>query len=160
MKTKLSYWDLVEPVWERISIYDGPSVFHRQSSRAPKHTRNLFAAHWCQSEIRNGGFSQFFYNPTGVLAPEAVSAFKEIGMLKTSTLVQRAMRKLGTPYPRHRSKRIAALNRLDSDFEELSREFFKLTRSEAGGFGAAADTYARGGANKRLQPIARKPRSG
>ena len=69
-----SYWRLLEPIWDSVSIYDGPKTFLRQYRRLPRAVGHLFAAHWCQSEICNGGFHQFFGNSTGVLAPEAMEA--------------------------------------------------------------------------------------
>ena len=76
------YWRAVDPIWHSISIYDGPRVFLRQFGKVPVHLGLLLAAHWCRSEVFNGGFHQFFSNPTGVLAPEAVSGFKAIGLTK------------------------------------------------------------------------------
>ncbi|WP_164468170.1 DMP19 family protein [Caulobacter vibrioides] len=42
-------------------------------SAVPTPSKHLLATHWLQSEVHNGGFSQFFSNSTGVLAPEAVA---------------------------------------------------------------------------------------
>jgi hypothetical protein len=67
-----SYWDLVEPVWDEINIYDGPDVFLETFQKVPLKIGYLYAVHFCQSEVCNGGFGQFFFNSTGVLAPEAV----------------------------------------------------------------------------------------
>src|SRR5687767_13179443 len=67
MKPGQHYWSLVEPVWETISIYHTPDIFLTQFNSASLASRTLFAAHWCQSEVRNGGFHQFFGNSTGVL---------------------------------------------------------------------------------------------
>ena len=144
------YWNLVEPVWETISIYEGPDTFLAHYAAAPEVSRVLFAAHWCQSEVRNGGFGQFFFNTTGVLAPEAAAAFRTIGMVRTADLVDRAINVFKGPYPRERTARQKAMSDLDVKaapdapypFDELDPEFFDLIKTEAGGFGAAADRYA------------------
>lgn len=73
---RTSYWRLVEPIWDTVSIYHGPKAFLEQFEAAPEASRTLFAAHWCQSEIDNGGLYQFFCNSTGVLALEAAEAFR------------------------------------------------------------------------------------
>ncbi len=104
-----SYWDLVEPVWKKISIYDGPEAFLSQFRSFPAVPGNLFAAHWCQSEVRNGGLHQFFSNSTGVLAPEALSGFQAIGLTEWATILDEAMRFFGPSYPRDRETRIAVL---------------------------------------------------
>ncbi|WP_369973953.1 DUF4375 domain-containing protein [Polaromonas sp. SP1] len=52
-------------------------------------SRHLFAVHWCQSEICNGGFMQFFANSTGVLAPEvAFLQCKVVSVYGLFTLVR------------------------------------------------------------------------
>ena len=63
------YWSVVEPFSHTVSTYDGPGEFARQLRASPPKAGHLFAAHWCQSEVRNGGLHQFFSNSTGVLAP-------------------------------------------------------------------------------------------
>ena len=54
------YWHFVEPHWERVDIHNGGDAFLRDFTRTPEAARNLLAAHWCQSEVRNGGLNQFF----------------------------------------------------------------------------------------------------
>lgn len=60
----------------------------------------MFAGHFCQSEVCSGGFEQLFWNPTGVLAPEAVEGFREIGLPQLAALIESAIDLLGPPYPR------------------------------------------------------------
>ena len=74
---KKDYFDLIEPIWEQVSIYDGEAVFLRQFGAIAERQKHVLAAHWCQSEVCNGGFLQFFHNSTGVLCPEAVTGFSE-----------------------------------------------------------------------------------
>ncbi|MCW1885445.1 DMP19 family protein [Luteolibacter flavescens] len=146
------YWSLVEPLWDDISIYDAPDVFLRQYAEAPERARLLFAAHWAQSEFMNGGLGQFFSNPTGVLAPEAVEAFRAMGMRHCADLLAEAMAFFGDPYPRDRQTREAILERY---LEEQGGDAIPLLEQEnamavhieeeAGGFDDAADRYAAGG---------------
>lgn len=94
----------------------------------------LFAAHSCQSEVCNGGFQQFFGNSTGVLAPEAVEGFREIGQSQIAALIERAMSLIGTPYPRDREERQARLTQISrSSLDALDEMFYSLIESEAGG---------------------------
>lgn len=97
-----SYWDVVEPYWEAVDIYADPEEFLRTLAPVPSANALLLAAHWCQSEIRNGGFHQFFTNPTGVLAPEALDGFAAIGRPDLASLLREAMSYFGAPYPRER----------------------------------------------------------
>jgi Domain of unknown function (DUF4375) len=139
----MGYWTIVKPVWNVINIYDGPEVFRETYDSAPRNSALLFAAHFCQSEICNGGFGQFFWNSTGVLAPEAVEGFRTIGQQQIADLIEKAMSLLGSSYPRGRAERqkhLAAASKTSLD--SLDQMFYLLIESEAGGFKAAADRYA------------------
>lgn len=146
----MDYWDLIEPFWDEISIYDGPHVFLRQYAAAPRAAQVLFAAHWCESEVSNGGLAQLFDNSTGVLAPEAVTAFRAIGMPKAAAALERAMSVFGPEYPRERDVRQAVLvaarepgeRTAQRLFEEHDAAFYNHLEIENGGFQSAADAYA------------------
>jgi hypothetical protein len=137
------YWKIIEPIWNEINIYDGTEVFLDTYSKAPREAALLYAAHFCQSEICNGGFSQFFNNSAGVLAPEAVQGFRVIGQSGIATLIENAMLPLGTPYLRDRDQRQLALEGLPPQaFDNLDEQFFALIETEAGGFEVAANRFA------------------
>ena len=136
------YWSAVEPVWDAINIYEGPEIFLQTFSATPIVARLMFAAHFCQSEVCNGGFKQFFWNSTGVLAPEAVEGFRAIGQLDSAALVESAMDQIGTPYPRDREMRQERLSRIPEDaLDSLDERFIALIETEAGGFEQAASRY-------------------
>lgn len=145
-----TYWDIVEPIWKAIDIYHGPDIFMKTFSAVRREAGLLYAAHFCQSEVCNGGFLQFFGNSTGVLAPEAVAGFRAIGQPQVAALIVEAMAPLGSPYERERQRRNEILDSLPDDAYDriagaggdLNREFFDLIESEAGGFQAAANRYA------------------
>jgi hypothetical protein len=95
-----TYWDYIEPYWDVFDIYNGPQGFESSIHNAPRPAVLLYAAHFCQSEVHNGGFLQFFWNDTGVLAPEAVEGYSVIGMPTLASLLREAASVLGTQYPR------------------------------------------------------------
>ena len=143
------YWSLVKPVWDTIAIYDGGDHFLSDYANSPEVSKVLFAAHWCQSEVCSGGFHQFYSNPTAVLAPEAVDAFRKIGMPETAELVSQSMSWFDSPFPRDRAEREELLESHASEhpenpnpFDALDDPFFRLVETETGGFDAAANAYA------------------
>jgi hypothetical protein len=151
MSTDESYWTLLKPNWETIDIYQGPETFLRTLSEVRREVGLLFAAHWCKYEVCNGGLRQFFGNSTGVLAPEAVEGFRALEQTQIAELVTEAMGLLGQPYERERRRRNDLLDLLPDDtydriarpFGDLNQKFYGLIRSEAGGFEAAANRYAK-----------------
>jgi hypothetical protein len=146
----MGYWELVEPVWETISIYDGPAVYLDGMRAVPEYVGLLFGAHWAYHETGNGGFSQFFRNSTGIVAPEAVRGFRAIGQSSTADVLERAMRQFGRVYPRDREERQALMNTGDDpntyvpdrSFDALDEQMWPLIEEESGGFEAAADRFA------------------
>jgi hypothetical protein len=164
-----SYWDILEPHWSDLGNYTDASDWLRIMEVFPQPIILLYAAHFSQSEICNGGFLQFFQNSSGVFAPEAVEGYRAIGMPHLADVVSRAMSSLGSEYPRDRQRRWDALQiaskrtpeELETirknakhpataerqasqppSFDELEAQFFQLIRSEGGGFDSAADAYA------------------
>src|SRR5438105_3105405 len=93
------YWSLVKPIWRSVRVYSPPDEFLAQFAGLRPEVGHLFAAHWCQSEVRNGGLHQFFSNSTGVLAPEALVGFRAIGITEWADIVAEAMRFFGESYP-------------------------------------------------------------
>jgi clan AA aspartic protease len=146
-----AYWRLVQPFWNSISIYDGPEVFLRQLEMVEPAIGHLFAGHWCQCEVCNGGFHQFFSNSTGVLAPEARAAFKIMGLEEWSKILHEAMKFFGDPYIRERADRqklLAAVAREGckrqewDPFRHLDDQFYHWLHAEPDRWVRAADTYA------------------
>jgi hypothetical protein len=101
------YWSLVEPVWLALnrSWDDGCEEFVRLFKAVRPEIGHLYAGHWCQSEICNGGFYQFFHNTTGLLAPEALEGYRAIGLAELAESLATAMKFFGSPYPRERADR-------------------------------------------------------
>jgi hypothetical protein len=151
----VGYWDIVEPYWDRITLEDAAD-FLRDYSAMPEAARNLLTAHWLYSEVCNGGFHQFFTNPTGVLAPEAVDALRVLGLPRLAEISAEAVAFFPTPYPRDQMTRIARLEshsdgsgrdedgwNLFSAQDERFYSFLELNEPEdEDRFVTAADAYA------------------
>src|SRR5438309_10425933 len=107
MAKRIDYWSLVEPVWLPLnrSWDDSPEEFVRRFRSVLPEIGHLYAAHWCQSEVCNGGLYQFFSNTTGLLAPEALDGFRAIGAAEWAEILAEAMKSFGSPYPRDRNDR-------------------------------------------------------
>jgi hypothetical protein len=120
------YWRILEPFWDKINIYDGPAVFLATYAAAPLVPRVLFAACFCESEVSNGGLHQFFTNSTGILAPEAVEAFRRVGFGAAAAILEEAMAFFDTPYPRDQEVRVARLRAVPGERREEWDPFFRL----------------------------------
>src|ERR1700737_1628529 len=132
----------IDAAWEQIDIYNGAEAFLKSYSDVEQPAGKLYAAHFAQSEICNGGFKQLFWNSTGVLSPEAVQGFQLIGMPRTAELLVAAMRTLGNPYPRDRKERQTRLETVSEDIlNSIDRQFFVEIENENGGFDSAIRTF-------------------
>jgi Domain of unknown function (DUF4375) len=126
-----------------IDIYKGPEVFLRTFASVDQNIGLLYAAHFVQSEVCNGGFKQFFGNSTGVLAPEAIRGFELIGMTETAQVVRVGTVLLGEPYPRDRAYRKTVLSQVSNEeLRRLDEQFFERLATENGGFESASAAFA------------------
>lgn len=108
----MDYFELIEDASTRVTFDDGPAIFFDTFAQLPERVRHLFAVYWCDSEICNGGFNQFFFNSAGILAPEALQGFRALGLDRQAGLLENAMGILNSPYPRDRGARSEALETL------------------------------------------------
>jgi hypothetical protein len=139
------YYKLIEPIWAQINIYEGADVFFSTYSAAQQPAGMLYAVHFAQSEICNGGFNQLFWNSTGILSPEAVQGFQLIGMHKTASFLVTAMEALGTQFPRNREERQKVLKGIPKEkLSRLDRLFYEEIENENGGFEASTNAFVSG----------------
>ena len=154
MEPLSTLWPVSDVASKLISIYEGPEVFLRDYSAATEVHQHIFAAYWFQAEFLNGGLTQFFGNSTGVLAPEAVEAYKAMNLPLLAAKLQESIDLFGYPYPRERELREAKLEAFAENndpeiepFDTLDKEITQLIHEEAGGLESSALAYI-----KRLEP--------
>jgi hypothetical protein len=94
------YFAVIAPYLGGIDVQSAPHTVERQLERVPPPAHALLAAHLLRACVRSEGFAQFFWNPVGVLAPEALDAFFALGLPAAAAQIEQAMRVLGDPYPR------------------------------------------------------------
>jgi uncharacterized protein DUF4375 len=142
-----AYWQVVGPYWEQVDIYGSGDGFLRTFANVPQPVGHLLALHWCQSEVCNGGFHQFFTNSTGVVAPEAAQGFRAINMSAIAEILERAMAVFGTPYPRAQEARHQLLSSIPGEtrgewdpFIALDDAFYEAKGGDV--LYDAADAYA------------------
>jgi len=134
-----------------IDFYLGYERFRGDCESAPEAYRNLFCGYWCKYEVDNGGLKQFFWNSTGIIAPEAVSAFKAAGLPKLAAVVRDSIAVFGPEFPRDRQARIKFIDERypkgtkipagEGLFDRFDARFYDLAQAEAGGWDSAADAY-------------------
>ena len=86
----LLVWASIELVFEAVSIYDGVEILDAGLALATPRQRHFHAFWWTQSEIRNGGFHQYFSNTTGIVAPIALDGLRALGATAAADAVAAA----------------------------------------------------------------------
>ena len=123
-------------------------MFLRELEATPERARHLLTAHWCASEISNGGFQQFFAGAAGVMAPEAAAGLRALGLADSAAVLDRAMALPGPAVSRARSPGATSAEEAGggkrSPFTALDDEFLRSLQARPGGFDAVAASYARG----------------
>jgi hypothetical protein len=99
----------------------------------------IYTTWWVEAEVNNGGFHQYFWNPSGKFADLAVVGFKEIGAIENAELMEKAiaivirefpeMKKFhdkGSPEAFSESYKYTKLNDLDDKFYEYKEDLSGL----------------------------------
>ena len=141
------YWQLIDPYWLTLNAsWDrGATAFLSALGAVPPKAQHLYACHWCQSEVVNGGLYQFFYNTTGILAPESVAGFQAVGANELAAIVADSMSYFGPGYPRDRHIRLSALPKSQGDtFAASDAKFYHWMQARHHRWELLADSYATG----------------
>lgn len=170
MPEPVKNWEnIVDSLADKIEITKGPKEYFASIAHLPRPHVLLYAIFYAGAEVNNGGFSQLFYNSTGMVAPEAREGFAAIGMPKIAELFSEAMQIFGTAYPRDpdvrrqaveaaaqrfldrpgmsssgRRRPASTLDVITSDamFLDLSDKYYALEYTENQGIDKAATSYA------------------
>lgn len=120
---KYDSWELIEPLWDNVSIYDGIDVYNKDLGRFTDSQRKIFALYWYDAEVKNGGHDQFFFNSTGIVWKDAYEGFKMIGAAQLADNFKKAIDMFGGEVPFDRSERQDALEELyeNKDFDDFRK---------------------------------------
>ena len=150
----------VEPIWNAVDLERDPEDVDRQLTALTPGQRALLAIAWCVAEVSNGGFEQFFSNPSGVLAREAREGFVRVGDEALASLIDHVAALFPSEWPARERRvrnfqlrqlrgpdadRIAAFGPYDDAFyaclglEELDGECAAYVLEHPGEFVADAD---------------------
>ena len=120
------YFAVIEPVFWSVSIYDGPEQYEEDLANFSAEQRLVLAYHWYLSEVNNGGHEQFYDNSTGIVWPDALKAFGEIGHSEVVAIIDASVSRLGGTPSLDREKRQEQLEQMKPNFEDLDQELFRL----------------------------------
>lgn len=128
---KINAWELIQPLWYTVSIYDGFFKYNQDLKPFSDAQRKILALFWYDSEVCNGGHDQFFSNSTGIVWKDALECMWMIGADKYAENLQKAVDMFGGRVPFERDDRNAALEKLyeNKDFDDF-REIDKFYYGE------------------------------
>ena len=117
---KYTSWDLINPMWHEVSIYEGLDVYNRDLKPFSLGQRRIFAIMWYDAEVVNGGHDQFFSNSTGIVWKDALDGLKMVGADKLAENLQKAVDLFGGEVPFDRIERCEILDKITSnpDYDE------------------------------------------
>jgi hypothetical protein len=104
--------------------------FYEDENSLTAPEKNVVFVENVEREVNNGGFSQFFYNPTGNYAHESVDALREIGAETTAELLQKAIDQFPDgQVPKDEDARMVVLEQIGETAEKawskLDDEFYE-----------------------------------
>ncbi|HXD85110.1 MAG TPA: DMP19 family protein [Urbifossiella sp.] len=121
---------VVDPVWWRANIYDGPGEYEASLASFTRPQRCFHAICWYCSEVNNGGHDQFYRDHTGVVWKYALEGFRAIGLDDYSAILQKSADMLGGAPSQEHEERVGQMAKHRPDFEALDLAFYELEHSE------------------------------
>jgi hypothetical protein len=102
--------------------------FGKEDFATQSTAQKVFSAIWAvESEVNNGGFSQYFLNDSAETAPFVVEALNSIGAPKTAEICNRA---IAVSFPSGLPTSVEAIQYAASDFPDEIREKLELLNQE------------------------------
>jgi Domain of unknown function (DUF4375) len=124
------WWDVIASAFDELRTPYEPDP--RLDELTPGQ-RALYALHWARSEVGNGGFHQFLYNSTGMLANEALRGAELIGATEFAELLCEVRTLFGDTFIEDQGRRMEVLEGLSDEalgrLEELTDRFYDLMGS-------------------------------
>lgn len=126
---------LPENLWgrlvERVYENDDPSA---SLAKLPKPVANFYAVQVYDSEVNNGGHTQYFSNSSGDDWKLALRGLKELGLDQRAGCLRAALNWFGesgpSPVRKQRSKQLSALiSRQEDVFEEIDSRYYQLNEN-------------------------------
>jgi hypothetical protein len=134
--------DVIDPVWWSGDIDGSVARYEYCLAQFSREQRLMFALTWYQGEVDNGGHHQLFWNSTGIVFPDALSAVQEMGLSEGVAIMTEAKQRLGGEPSRDRFVRQEQLHGHDPEqFQDLDNRFYALERN--GAFDKAMTAYVR-----------------
>jgi len=87
-----------------------------------KARRSVFVAWQLDAEVNNGGFNQFYYNPSGKFYPLAPESLKYVGASLLADLTRRANKTYEQDLENNKSHKDDSLNEYDKAYRQLTKK--------------------------------------
>jgi hypothetical protein len=120
------WFAVIEPVWWTANIYDSLAEYESSLKPFSHSQRVLSALHWYIAEVNNGGHEQFYFNSTGIVWPDALEAFRLIGVPEGAEIIQQSADRFADSPSRERDARQRQMEEKSPDFEDLDARFYSL----------------------------------
>jgi hypothetical protein len=117
---------VMQPVWWRANIYDGPVAYERSLEQFSRAQRWIFAVLWYAQEVINGGHRQFYSNSTGIVWKDALEGFQALGVSRAANIVKISAERMGGLPSLDRQERNEQLTSQQPEFTDLDEAFWEL----------------------------------
>jgi hypothetical protein len=125
-------WLVIERLWDAADIYKDRQTLRSILDLVTPGQCAIYAIWWTQSEVDNGGFHQYFWNSTGIVAPEALAGFRLIGASRLAELLDAAMKVFpgGAPSGDCAERQVALESIGGEPFRPLEDELYELEKED------------------------------
>jgi hypothetical protein len=119
---------VIDPVWWTADFYEDIAKYEASLSKFSRPQRHVLAVLWYDSEVCNGGHSQFYSNSTGMVWRDALAALLAIPLSEAHDILQESARRLGGTPSFDRTERNTQLDVSRANFGDLDDRYYEFIR--------------------------------
>lgn len=119
---------VIDPVWWTADFYEDIAKYEASLSQFSRPQRYVWAVLWYDSEVCNGGHSQFYSNSTGMVWRDALAGHLAIPLSEAYDILQESVRRLGGGPSFDRTERNTQLDVSRANFADLDDRYYEFVR--------------------------------
>lgn len=119
---------VIDPVWWTADFYANIAKYEASLAQFSRPQRYVWAVLWYDSEVCNGGHSQFYSNSTGMVWRDALAGHLAIPLSEAHDILQESIRRLGGSPSFDRTERNAQLDLTRACFDDLDDRYYSFIR--------------------------------
>lgn len=119
---------VIDPVWWTADFYSDIAKYEASLAQFSLPQRYVWAVLWYDSEVCNGGHSQFYSNSTGMIWRDALAGLMAVPLSEGFDILNESVRRMGGSPSFDLTERNIQLDAMNDSFDDLDDRYYRFIR--------------------------------